>query len=471
MYHNLLPQTQPQITFILPLFALLSVLGGLVLSAEMLASPIIAWFSLLYYGALCLVVMRYYPAAFLLLLWFIFLRATSMISGAMIESGGFMPEILQQGQATGAFARLTLIYTIGILGAIWVINQGLRYIPAPPDNQNLRIQTWSYGVFALTLIICAGIIGIGLQNGFPLIDGIDRFTYRKTLDSRFLEAFLSNRVIIAVLLGMAYAACQGAKKITALALFILLMIVSLLIAEKFTSISLMLIYFITPIFLLKSKLLEAMNRKIILLGFGITVITIPAILFVYGLGQNPDGAIKKFQNRASSQAQIWYLADQENDALFKFDQARIDYNIAALKARDPDALRKSPPYIGAADFMAQYLDKARYQNYINKGISLTLGMEGYLMKLFGWLGMIPLYLLCLVIYSAQLVYLAHGIISANPFRVILASKLLVWSDYGLKQGYLYSILGVKSLAFMAAIIAFEIMLRLMKRREDQEAIA
>lgn len=468
MTHFLSLQSPHKIPFILPLCMLITTLGGLLLTAELFQNAITAWLSLIYFGVLCWIVMRYYPAAFILLLWFIFLRATTMISGAAIESGGFMKEILLQGEATGAFARLAVTYTIGILGGIFMLDRFLKLLPAPNTAEtNATISTWAYGAFALVAFVCAGIVMIGFEHGFPLIEGIDRFTYWKSVSSRFLDAFLSNRIIFAVLLGMVFAACQGAKKTAAAIIFAGLMIVSVLMAEKFTSISLMLIYFITPLFLMRPNYLAQMPRYVIMLGIAISVITIPAVLLVYGINKDPQTALEKFQSRAASQAQIWYIADQEEDALFKLDLNRIEHNIAAIKSTNPDALRQNPPYIGARDFMAQYLDKGRYANYLDKGISLTLAMEGYLMKLFGYLGMLPVYLFILGIYAAQLAYLGYGITSANPVRVILAAKLLVWSDYGLKQGYLYSILGIKSIVFMLAIIGFEIMIRLVIKRKDR----
>lgn len=455
--------------FLMPVCILLGVLCILLFGVEMKPTPTYAWLSLLYYIALCWVVMKYYPAAFLLLLWFVFLRATTMISGIAIESGGLLPEMLVVGEPTGGFTRLNIIYTVGILGGVFMIHTFLKFIPTPSFDVSKIISYWAYGAHALTIFVCAGIFVIGLKHGFPLIEGMDRIAYWKNVSSRLLFFFVSNRIIFVVLLGMVFAACTGFKKHSALAVFIGLMLLSILFSEKFTSLSLMTIYFITPIFLLRPKSLGSINRYMTLLGFVITSITIPMILVVYGLGEDPGQAMEKFKGRAASQAQIWYTADQQNTELFKFDNIRVNHNIASMTSLNPAAYRENAPHLGARDFMANDMDVKRYKAYTEGGVSLTLAMEGYLLKLFGLLGMIPVYLFFLSIYCGQLAYLAYGIISGNPIRVIMAAKILVWTDYAFKQGELWSVLGVKSVLFMAVIIGFEIFVKLViKPREDQQ---
>jgi hypothetical protein len=108
-----------------------------------------------------------------------------------------------------------------------------------------------------------------------------------------------------------------------------------------------------------------------------------------------------------------------------------------------------------------------YKNYRSQGITLTMATEGYLLKLFGWLGMMPIYLLCLAVYTMHLLYVYYAIQSADPVRIILGGKLLFWSSFGLNQGYVWYLIGVKSLAVIAIIIMYELIARKVFRKEQR----
>ena len=75
--------------------------------------------------------------------------------------------------------------------------------------------------------------------------------------------------------------------------------------------------------------------------------------------------------------------------------------------------------------------------------------------------MFPVYIALLAVYALYLLYLYFGLITLNPVRIILASKLLVWANYGLNQGYVWSVLGLKPLLLIAFILILELALRLM----------
>ncbi len=447
---------------------LLAILCVLSLASVTIISPLLSLAALIYYAALCLLIIRFWPAAFILILWFVFIRATTMISGVAIESGGAMPEIGQMGEPTGAFVRLAVLYTVGLLALCWLLDRGTKLFK-PVRREDLLHKSeegawWIYTLFAAFTAILLFALAIGLKNGFPLLIGMDRMLYWTTLDNRFLFFFLGNRAIIALFLGLITAITIGRTRAVALVQIAALFIISFLFAEKFTSIAIMSFAFITPIFLLNESYQKTLLSRLIPIGAGLTALTIPVILIVYGAFDNPTVALERFQERATSQAQLWYVADQNADEFFTFDTPRIEHNLKAIISPNPEALSDAPPYHGAKDFMAETMTSDRYAHYKTRGVTLTMAMEAYLLKLFGWFGMIPVYLLLLAIHAAYLLYLYFGIITVNPLRLVLASKLLVWSNYGLNQGYIWSVFGLKPMLLIAFIIILEFTLRMMLTR-------
>lgn len=441
----------------LPLFALATLMTGLLIAVSIWQSAAFAPAALLLYAAFLLWLLRAYPVAFILLLWFVFIRFTVMISGVAIESGGTMHEILMDGYASGAFARLAVLYAIGILFTGWCINTLTKAAPANPAGTINNL--WVSGILAFTVLFAAFAFWIGLQNGFPLLTGIDRIAYWRAIDNRFFYFFLGNRVILGLLLGLIFASSKTPAKHIALALFALLIALSFMFAEKFTSISILLFAFVTPVFLLKQKWLETATTRMIVVAIAVCVLTLPVIFTVYGVFDDPAKAVERFQSRVTSQGQLWFYADAQQDRLFMLDATALKHNINAALSTDPEALSETPPYLGVKTFMNETLAPDRLTHYRKQGITLTMGLEAYLLKSFGWLGMIPVYLFILTIYAAELAYLYYAIQKRDPLRIIVIAKILVWTNFGLNQGYLWHIIGLKPLALIAVLILLELTLK------------
>jgi hypothetical protein len=451
-------------TKIVLLFCLLSTFSILLLISNLWQHWSLSLAALGYFSAFCLYILRYYPTAFILLMFFLFMRLTTLISGVAIESGGTMQEILTQGSATGAFVRLAGVYTIGTLFMAMVIEAAKPYIP----KSRIPLQELlAPAVFGLTLTLCAIAAAVGLQHGFPLLTGMDRIAYWQSVDSRFLQLFLGNRFILALLLGLTFAIEKGLKQKVSLALIAIILAISFLFAEKFTSISLILFSFVTPAFLLKQSWQDSLLKRVVPLGTIISLLTIPAVLIVYGVLENPTRALEKFQARVTSQAQVWFYEDSRQTQLFDSDMQKIQHNLKAITVIDGRAVEDTAPYLGVKDIMDETMAPDVYKNYRSQGITLTMATEGYLLKLFGWLGMMPIYLLCLAVYTMHLLYVYYAIQSADPVRIILGGKLLFWSSFGLNQGYVWYLIGVKSLAVIAIIIMYELIARKVFRKEQR----
>ena len=117
--------------------------------------------ALVYYCALSLLIIRTCPAAFILMLWFAFIRLTTMISGVAIESGGVMPEIMMQGEATGAFVRLAGVYTLGLLALAFMLEGGMKLLKPFDEsrisdlyNRDSAARLWMGALLGVIAMIC-----------------------------------------------------------------------------------------------------------------------------------------------------------------------------------------------------------------------------------------------------------------------------------------------------------------------------
>ena len=73
-----------------------------------------------------------------------------------------------------------------------------------------------------------------LREGFPLLSGEDRLAFRSALGDPLFETWHSNRIIIALFLGMIAA---GGWRLLGLSLLLAHVALSLMFAEKFTSLN------------------------------------------------------------------------------------------------------------------------------------------------------------------------------------------------------------------------------------------
>lgn len=445
------------------LMLLLSALSILLLFSNLWQHWSLSIAALIYFALFSFYILRVFPAAFVLLMFFIIMRFTTILSGVAIESGGNMHEILTMGEATGTSIRLAAVYTIGILWAAIMASIGIKRISHIKHETTITSPSfqlaWMSAVFALIALFCAVAAWIGIQNGFPLITGEDRIGYWRSVDNRFLYFFLGNRFIFALLLGLIFSLANGWKQKTSIALTIAIFCISFLFAEKFTSIITMMVAFITPVFLRNPTYLENLSKRLIPIGALAVCLTVPVILIVYGVFDNPQNAAQKLQSRATSQSQVWYITDRNQDKYLNFDTPRITHNLKALTTLDGTAVANTAPYLGVKDIMFHTMEEKRYAHYVKNGITFTMGTEGYLLKLFGRIGMIVPYLFLLSIYVAHLLYLYYAIQSADPVRVILIAKVLVWSNFALNQGYFWFLLGAKSLVLIAIIVLYELVMR------------
>lgn len=447
---------------VLLMASFLSLLGLTQILYLVFPSAIWSVISLLIFGGYVLAMASLTPISFLLLLPYIFFRATSLLSGIAIEYGGYMADFSLAGEPTGAYIRLTAVYIIFVSFASLVIEWLAGYIHQNDKIFNTvrdrtRRHPWVWIFYAIFVLFSLYVIGVGLKNGFPFFTGLDRLAFREELGGRAYIFYMSNRMLAAYLFGIVIFLCQGMRRYMGIFLFLSMIAISILFGEKFASLMLITIYGITPAYLI-SKELRGRILQHVLPAISVTaLLTIPVIMAVYGWPSRTQEALDKISTRIVGQGEIWYVADKDTKDLVRINENDISYLLGATLNPNPEETFEERPYMGVWYFMHNYMDPVSLKLFLKRtSLTLTLGFEPYLLVAFGWLGMLLPLCFYAGIYALSLLYLAWGIQNARSISIFAAGKLIIWIVIGLSQGALFMIFGLKMLILVASIIVYEL---------------
>jgi hypothetical protein len=423
-------------------------------------SPIFAVISLICFLTFIVCLSKFAPTTFILLLIFIFIRLTCLISGISIEYGAELVELQMMGYATGAMLRLAMVYiyfiTVSAIVIEWFCYRFNTVFDRDYYSSQLQNKKWVSLFFAVVFMATIVAIVIGAKAGFPLITGMSRLAFREAVESKVFLLYISNRQIFILLLGVVYAVCIGYKRKVSLTLYILTIFVAILFGEKFTSLILLSVLMFTPALLLSKRLYDLNLTKLVVPIIILSLFTVPIILYVYGWNEDPILAIEKLTNRFAGQAQLWFIADSEMSSLFSFDLNSFVHNINSFISLNGFELANVAPYFGARYFMYNYMgDDLLFLFLETDALTLTMAFEPYLLMTNGWVGQLLPLTICAIAYAFNLAYLHFGIIKGDFISLFLSVKLLIWSSIAVQQGELYFMFGVKFLLFCLISFIYE----------------
>lgn len=397
------------------------------------------------------------PASFMLLAPLLFLRATELLSGVAIEYGGHVEELSLYGSATGAFTRLsTVLMLFFFLASALIEPQWSKVRDKFRGIEDAARRTApALFVFALCGAAAVYLMLFGLSNGFPLIEGIDRFRYRLDLQDGAFVSIMNNIYLIALLMGVIAMNIRWRK--IAITLFTALIAVLVLYSEKFTSISMLLILFLIPMGLCHAATHGKLPlRHIFYVPGFIGVITMPIILLVYGYQENPALAMQKLANRMTAQGELWWIADRDHFEFFRLEGAPI---IADIKTWFNPAAQD--PITVGTDFGLYYV----MMPYAPSEIAYAAGQQGtgyvfslfaYLMMTTGIAGVLVVGSLIHAVYAVTVILLMRAVADLSILRSVLAMKLFIWNvSGGFIVGYLWFFFGIKSIVLLGVLIVLE----------------
>lgn len=392
-----------------------------------------------------------------------------LISGVAIESGGFMTESGVQGHPSGAFARLSLIYLWALVVGHQVMHRSLkkyaRMLVRAYKSDLSRIQRISsIIVLAASAFLVLYLVAVGLQKGFPLITGDDRFSFRRAAEDHLLVSLIDNRPIFGYTLGLVLLKPPFRK--WAIAVFFSMIAVSVLYGEKFGSIVELMVIIASPTMLAHIALRGRVPRKLVALVAVIIVsITVPATLTVYGGAKDGSHAFTRLIDRIVLQGQMWYLADTHAHSLFAWDGRTIEADMQSWVGATPQLREEVGMSFGLYYAMAELAPIQSVLDFISTNNSYTMVLLPYAMLVAGFPGVILAALVTASLYGITLRELMYAIATRNWILIAIGVKTIIWLVAGIVSGYAWFIVGYKTLIFISLLILIRLIQeRVLKRR-------
>lgn len=376
------------------------------------------------------------------------LRFTEMVSGMAIENGAYMEETGVFGEPTGAFSRLLVIYILFFsIGALTCETLAFRILRHPsPNVPQLRLLWWVIG--GITCASLLYLLYVGITAGFPLLTNVDRFQFLNS-QSRIYRSIIQNRLLIIPLLG--YLATTPSYRMKSLLLLLLIAAVSILFAEKFTSLLLMLTLFCMPAGVLAVEAIGNIRiRWILMAGTCITIVTIPTVLLVYGASDDFDGAVERYGRRAAVQGQLWYVID-DPDVYWRGPNWRVlsDDMSSWFSPGKQDAQTAGLSF-GLYYVMAQHAETDILRAAMDYGGGFVFCLYPYLLMASGITGVMLVSTVLAILHAVIVVFLLRALETNNWLGAFIFTKCFSNLIAIYIVGYLWFAFGIKNIAMLAA---------------------
>ncbi|MCR9294625.1 MAG: DUF6418 domain-containing protein [bacterium] len=432
------------------------VIAGSLLAILATAHPLSMWATaaFLLFCVYCIVLAKLSAVSFIVFSPILALRLTEMLSGASIEAGAYMDGSGAFGYPTGAFSRLLVVYIVFFsFGALVceILSKSLLELKHPSREKTRMWWMVLTGIVGLSSLY---LIYVGLSSGFPILTSEDRFQYLNK-QSRAYVSIMQNRLLIVPMLG--YLATLREYRFRAILLFIWINGISILFAEKFTSLLMMLTVFCMPIGIKTAASLGAIKIRWILLGgLGLSAVSIPTVLIVYGALDDFDGAIERYNERAAMQGEMWYLTD---DPSLYWADTRWDVIEADASTWFKPSMQDSRAVgrdFGLYYVMAEHARPEILEAAMDYGGGFLFCLYPYLLMVSGLPGVLLISVVLASLHSLVIVLMLRCLQNGQWIAALLFMKSFnnILSAYIV--GYLWFILGIKNLVFIGAAIGIMI---------------
>ena len=381
-----------------------------------------------------------------------FVKFLMVFSLACIGSGFFMPEMGYYGSAPSFAAFYTTICCACIISMVFLANN--LHLNIKDHQKSKNIYLW--GVAEKTSIYFSALLPIylvffGIKNGFPLLDGVDRFYYRLEAQDALLNIIINNKGVVCGVLG--FLNYEFRERKINMIIFLGIVFSSIMFGEKFLSIIvLFLFYFSTKITkeIIKNK---KFINGVVLTSAVFSVVPLCLVYYIYSdYGALPFAfTIEKILGRFASQGQLWFAVANDEIKLSFFNWVELNNLIAVLgsSSADQDAFYYE---VGVWGLARKYAHQSIYYSLLDgEGlVQLTGGYEAYFMNSFGVIGLV-ISLIFIIFYGAFLLFFfSHKVCSGNgtPLSAAIFFFLLIAFNSAWNQGAPWQILGLKSLTYL-----------------------
>lgn len=425
--------------------AVFSMLLGLVSGAYLFAI-----LSLLIFLTFSLALFKWKINCFVVLLPFLFGRLTNIASLCIIEAGAYMKEISSTGSyinATTSYVVVTMLFLVAAsIAASFMMRFG-----GSETSGTLPVK--------LPILICIVTIFymvlFGLRVGFPLLEGVDRFVFKRDSADYIYRFLLGNRFLYSVVLGCFVAFSEWRIKAITIGIFVVFILVLVLFGEKFFSILNSVLYFSIPIMM--ASVARGANFTRPAIAFVVTLVfCLFVTLYIYtDYGAIPiDIALTAVLSRFASQGQLWYAALAFSPSSIPWDQ--LSGFLAAFASPSPDDYAFRDSY-GMFYLMSIFTAGSRLEGLMEaRGfVTYTMGSEAYLYLVFGSFFGLASFVAFGFVYGAAGGYLRNAIVRGDLIGIVLAIKFISYCADAINQVTFWNPLGLRGILVVLLIFLYE----------------
>jgi hypothetical protein len=311
----------------------------------------------------------------------------------------------------------------------------------------------------LVMIVIVGgcsayMIFYGLQVGFPLITHTDRFAFLHKATSIY-KAILLNRIVIAPLIGCLFVVPR--HRLISVAMLLGMIGISVLFAEKFTSLLTILCLYVMPI-----GLVHIANGGIIkmrdvgILGLVVSIGTMVAVLNIYGASENMDNATQQLADRANAQGELWFMADDQYMDKFQVDVDALRADVGTWFNSDAQTGEKVGVEFGQYYVMDRFAKEELVRQRIKDGTGYVFAFYAYMLMSMGLWGLLAMSSLIAALFAGIMLAFAWSISKGRWLEALLYGRLMS-SFYSMTTtGFFWNEFGLKSIVTLVAVIGLGI---------------
>ena len=416
------------------------------LLAAVTPSALFSYSSLLLFFWLNLLVLRLRPEAAILLLPITITRLATCVSLIAIEGGAYMPEVNRAGvpgDASASFVAFTAIFFL-MFAAVYAVLEAPLTAFARSALLDRVVALLAAPVVVVCLLWGALAFMHGAASGFPLLEGVDRFHYRRFFSNPAVLLLLDNKYLVSALLGTVafHPARAAVLRYAAIGTFLAMTVLYLLFGDKFFTILTEIAFFAMPFLLQRRDRLLPLTLR---LGpFVLALIAGGLALNVYvfsDYGRAPlERGIERVGERFAEQGELWYVASRDYRRPAEWNASLVSAYVAGL---DDDVPAKASLRNGVETyyFIQRYAPAKLAESFQkNQGwVQLTMGTEAMALVMFGYVGVAVLMVICGAVMALSAVYLRRALLSAFPLSLFFAVWTYLQVYFAVQQASLWPV--------------------------------
>jgi hypothetical protein len=425
------------------------------------------------YVWLCMLLFRLEPRGAVLVLPQLINNGSCMVAMIMIEFGGEMFElglVGRPGPWSSALNLCNMAFCIGVIAGfrplMRLIERRGGYALSPILDRFANALAWA--ILALVGLIVLALIYRGLQSGFPLLAGMDRFRFRRFAADKVTLYALNLKSVIGYVLGFVAFALPARRwlRLSAIAMFAVLMALYFLFGDKFFTQLAALAAFAAPyLYRNHARVGRHIWRYMVAGGVALALVTtVTTYIYSKGFTETTAATTKRLSGRMVGQGELWFLQSSIGAPVVAWNRPLLERYAEAFTIKSTD-LFAAQNSLGAHYFSNRYApDYLRASLHRNAGsVTYTAVTEAMGLVLFGWLGLGAMMFGVGMLMGAACAYIAYSIENRSIISALFSAYIYNQLRISIVQATPWVIGSVYSLRWLALILTTELLLLVLGR--------